>query len=138
MLFKSDLNNQWKLKWVTEEPSTEASSLDLVLQTDRNKGKLSKCTYQMSFELFLYKPVHSLHPPGLMKSLITGILETYWKQNSKRFNCIQIASLLHKKLLARGHKAQIIDKIFKMVVDNIKHKLNTSTPTTSTTESKSV
>ena len=111
-LFKSDLNKQCKLKRVTEDLSTETKFLDLTIQINRNKGKFLTRTYQKPLTLFLYIPAHSSHPPGLMKSLSTGLLETYWRQNSESHDYIKIAGLLYKRLLARGHKDVNIDEIF--------------------------
>ena len=46
------------------------------------KGNLITKTYQTPMNLFLYIPPHSVHPPGLMKSFIFGLLQTYYFQNT--------------------------------------------------------
>lgn len=62
--------------------------------------------------LFLYIPSHSAHPPGVIKSLIFGLLSTYHKQNTLPNDFIHFSSLLFNRLLARGHQRDTIKPIF--------------------------
>ena len=78
--------------------------------------------------LFLYIPASSSHPPGLLKSLIYGLLSTYWKQNSDYEDYINFVRLLHKRLLARGQKAININPIFIEASNKIERKSNPSSP----------
>ena len=72
--------------------------------------------------LFLYIPEHSAHPPGLIKSLITGLLETYWRQNSQKKDFISTSRLLYERLLAREHKPDKLKIIFTKEAERLESK----------------
>ena len=74
--------------------------------------------------LFLYIPEHSAHPPGLTKSLITGLLETYWRQNSQKKDFLSRARLLYERLLARGHKPNKLKPVFTSAAERLELKSN--------------
>ena len=80
--FKHDLNIQCKLEWNTEELSDEVNFLDLTIKIDP-QGKLQYQTFQKPMNPFLYIPGHSSHPPGIVKSLIHGLIQTYHRQNTQ-------------------------------------------------------
>ena len=120
--FKQDLNDQCKLNWETEKLTKSVNFLDLTITWKKNK--FITRTYQKAMNLFLYIPEHSAHPPGLTKSLITGLLETYYRQNSQKEDFIYTSNLLYKRLLARGHKAKNIKLIFDSAASNIHNKLH--------------
>ena len=75
--------------------------------------------------LFLYIPALSAHPPGLLKSLIYGLLETYWRQNSHSRDYTKFSQLLHKRLLARGHDLKAINLLFTEAAIKIEAKSRT-------------
>jgi len=89
------------------------------------EGNISTKTFQKKMDLFLYIPPHSSHPPGLMKSLIYGLLLTYFLQNTHRSDFFDMISLLHKRLLARGHRTAMIQWLIqrKVLTDQILHVL---------------
>ena len=68
---------------------------------------------------FLYIPAHSAHPQGVTKSLIYGLLSTYFRQNSRRQDFYAIVRLLFKRLRARGHQRDVLTPIFLNAVSNI-------------------
>ena len=79
--------------------------------------------------LFLYIPALSSHPPGLLKSIIYGLLENYWRQNSHSRDYIKFSQLLHKRLLARGRDLATINALFTKAAARIDLKtFNTATP----------
>ena len=78
---KQDLDNQCKLTWNTKELSNQTNFLDLTITIDKN-GYISTKTYQKPMNVFLYIPSNSAHPPGMIKSLIFGLLQTYYYQNT--------------------------------------------------------
>jgi hypothetical protein len=73
--FKQDLNRQCKLEWNTEDLDTTVNFLNLTISIDK-KGKISYQTFQKPMNKFLYIPGHSSHPPGIVKSLIHGLIQT--------------------------------------------------------------
>jgi hypothetical protein len=74
--------------------------------------------------LFLYIPAHSAHPPGVLKSLIYGLIKTYQRQNSRVKDFKHNIRLLFGRHMARGHKYNNIITIFqeaaKTINDNTK------------------
>jgi hypothetical protein len=62
--------------------------------------------------LFLYIPGHSAHPPGVVKSLIFGLIQIYHRQNKHRSDFNRIVKQLFRRLLARGHKFKDIHPVF--------------------------
>ena len=92
-----------------------------MLSTD---GVISTKTYQKKENLFLYIVPHSAHPPGLMKSLIFGLLKTYYLQNTLRKDFLHMVSLLYSRLLARGHKSDSLKQLFLEAIQAIKDYSN--------------
>ena len=111
--FKHDLDTKCKLEWECEDLSQETNFLDLTIMIDKNTGKVSTKTYQKPMNLHLYIPPHSAHSPGLMKSLVYGLLKTYKHQNSKQEDFISISKLLFQRLRDRGHKQEDLELLFE-------------------------
>ena len=107
--FKEDLNKQCKLEWITEDLSKTTNFLDLTIMI--NHGKIVIKTYHKPINLFLYIPDFSAHPPGLQKSVIYGLLETYWRQNTKKEDFLSTTRFLFQNLIARGCKPDKISTI---------------------------
>lgn len=101
--FQRDLNSVTKLQWETEQLSTNVTFLDLTISITNHQTIHTK-TYQKPMHLHLYIPPHSAHPPSMIKSLIFGLLLTYWKQNSDGNDFKEMVKLLYKRLLNRGHQ----------------------------------
>ena len=62
--------------------------------------------------LFLYIPPHSSHPPGMLKSLVFGLLRTYKIQNSKHEDFVFRAQQLFQRLIAQGYNHQQLYPLF--------------------------
>jgi hypothetical protein len=93
-LFKTETNNFRLLKWDFSELSHSVNFLDLMISI--NHGEITFCTYQKLMNLYHYIPLHSAHPPGLIRGMIYGLVKTYYYQNSRDRDYIIILSLLHK------------------------------------------
>ena len=85
--------------------------------------------------LFLYISAQSSHPPGLTKSLIYGLIGTYWIQNSRKGDFIHTTRLLYNRLVARGYKHKYIEPIFLEVATKL-HDINKLRPTMILPETK--
>ena len=133
--FKSDLQKQCKLKWTTEHRGTVTKFLDLTIKIEKTGNIVTK-TFQKKMTLFLYIPAHSSHPPGLTKSLIYGLVGTYWIQNSRKEDFIHTTKLLYDRLIARGYKHEVIGPIFLEAATKL-HDRNKSRPITIPQKSKS-
>ena len=72
--------------------------------------------------LHLYIPPHSGHPPGILKSLIYGLLQKYKRQNTSEKDFNDITLKFFRRLTARGHDPSDLNPIFTKVL----HLLNTN------------
>ena len=121
--FKKDLNMQCKLDWNTEELNTTVNFLDLTISIDK-QGKLTYQTFQKPMNPFLYIPGHSSHPPGIVKSLIHGLVQTYHRQNKSQITFDKNVRQLFKQLIARGHLLEDLQPIFLKATENIDRRNN--------------
>jgi hypothetical protein len=94
-----DLNSYCKLDWNTEDLTRSVNFLDLIIWID-DSGKLKYKTYQKPMNLFLYIPAHLAHLPGVLKSLIHGLVQTYHHQNYDNCNFQFNINKLFGRLLA--------------------------------------
>ena len=108
--FKSDLNAQCKLEWVTTDRKEEQNFLDLTIGI--KQGIVSAKTYQKPMNLFLYIPANSAHPPSSISSLVYGLLKTYREQNSNLSDFFRTTELLFNRLLDRGYKKEGLRSVF--------------------------
>jgi len=109
--FKADLNTHGSVSWITSCLQTSVDFLDLTISLDDNGGLRFK-TYQKAFNLYLYIPPSSAHPPGVLKSIIFGNLRRYWQQNTSLQDYVAIARQFAERLEARGHARSTIDELF--------------------------
>ena len=119
--FKHDMNNTCKLDWTFVERTNSVNFLDLTISIDP-LGNISTKTFQKSMNLFLYIPPHSAHPPGLMKSLVFGLLLTYYKQNTHPTDFLNISLLLFQRLINRGHNHDVLTDLFTSAIEKIENK----------------
>ena len=115
---KNDMNNFGKLKWTFEPLSNSTTFLDLHITL--NSPNISFSTYQKPHNLYLYLPPHSAHPPGIIRSLIYGLLRKYWIQNSNASDFRKMTQLLFQRLVARGHSPHTLLPLFLTAASNIK------------------
>jgi hypothetical protein len=100
------------LRWETSKLSSSAVFLDLEISIDLDNQCLTMRTYQKPMNLFLYIPPTSAHPPGVLKSIVYGNLQRFWKQNTRRNDFIHVASQFAHHLIARGHNPDTIRELF--------------------------
>lgn len=108
------------MDWYTEQLSKQVNFLDLTIWIDE-QGKIQYRTFQKPMNLFLYIPAHSAHPPGVLKSLIYGLMKTYRRQNSNVEDFKLNVKQLFRCLLARGYNHHDISTMFKEAANTIKH-----------------
>ena len=121
--FKFDMDNACKLEWTYVERTSSVNFLDLTITIEPN-GSLSTKTFQKSMNLFLYIPPHSAHPPGLMKSLVFGLLQTYFRQNSNYSDFLKMTTLLFQRLINRGHLHNNLVELFTSAIESIESNAN--------------
>ena len=115
--YKTLLNAQCKLEWVTKEPKNIADFLDLTL-TIRN-GNVDTKTSEKAENLFLYIPYNSAHPPGLLKSLVFGRVGTYWEQNTRISDFSDTLQQLFLRLTNRGYPEEVLVPEFLAAAERI-------------------
>ena len=103
--------------------------LDLTISIDGN-GIISIKTHQKPMNLFLYIPPHSAQPPDLMKSLVFGLLNTYYLQNTFSGDVYTMVRHIFKRLLNRGHKVEDLRDFFLNTVHKIEDRNNHTVNTT--------
>ena len=84
-----------------------------------NNGIINTETYQKPMNLYLYVPLHSAHPPGLLHSLVFGTLRRYWLQNSLLKSFQKVATLFFDRLLARGYPHKLLCEAFTKAAKKI-------------------
>ena len=120
--YKKDLKKISKLEWNTDELSGKVNFLDLNLWINENSNTIQYSTYQKPMNLFLYIPKHSASPPGLLKSLVFGLVGTYKRQNSDAEDFKLNVKKLFNRLLARGYKKDILVSAFEEVASKLDEK----------------
>ena len=120
--FKQDINSYTKLDWNTEELSHRVNFLDLTIWIDKQSNTIQYKTYQKPMSLFLYIPAHSAHPPGVLKSIVHGLISTYKRQNSTNYDFKKQINLLYNRLLTRGYDKEVLIQLFDEVATKIDEK----------------
>jgi hypothetical protein len=136
-IFKQELNSYCQLKWTSDGLKTAVNFLDLTICINNSHQIITK-TYQKPTNLHLYIPPTSAHPPGVLKSLIFGNLNRYWKQNTHVADFIDIAKQFASRLITRGYKTSDIQHLFLTAakkLDNLieKRKATNTAATTNNT-----
>lgn len=112
-LFKKDMDQHGLLRWTHLPLSNRVNFLDLTITYDSSKHKLLFKTFQKPENLYLYIPPNSAHPPGVIKSLIFGLLRKYKLQNTYHTDFCDMKHKLFARLIARGHCQYDILPIFQ-------------------------
>ena len=135
LCFQRQFDKYGKLRWDFSNLSHCCVFLDLTITI--NDGKIQTTLYEKVLNSYLYLPPHSAHPPGVLKSLITG---TIHRIDTLSFNSDQTkTNLLHNlaiRLVRRGYKLQhILDQIHHTLQLNEMTKRNNITTTSNRTSS---
>ena len=109
--FQNDLSFG-SLCWETTKLSSSVVFLDLEISLDPDSRCLTTRTYQKAMNLFLYIPPTSAHPPGVLKSIVYGNLQRFWKQNTHRSDFVRVAGQFAQHLIARGHHPDVVRELF--------------------------
>ena len=127
--FRNSLNFG-DLRWETSPLSTKVTFLDLTIEIDPTTRQLVTKTYQKPLNLFLYLPPHSAHPPGVLKSLVYGMLGRFQRQNSNRNDYVRLVRQFAQQLMARGHDIIQLRPLFLQAANHL--DLKTRHPSTKT------
>ena len=110
--FKKEMDHYGLLRWTHSPLTHKTTFLDLTISYSSTKKQLTFQTFQKPDNLYLYLTPNSSHPPGVLKSMIFGLLRKYKIQNSHESDFRQMISKLYTRLLSRGHKHETLIPIF--------------------------
>lgn len=99
------------LEWTVSDLSNTAIFLDLEITIGPDRRIITK-TYEKPMNLFLYIPPKSAHPPGVLKSIVYGNLQRFWRQNTYTSDYICVARKFAQRLIARGHSPATVQELF--------------------------
>ena len=116
--FKHDMDQFGLLRWTHLPLSNKVHFLDLTITIDFANKKFLFKTFQKPQNLYLYLPPNSAHPPGMLKSLIFGLIRKYNLQNTHAEDFTSIKNKLFSRLIARGHQHKDILPIFEEAMIN--------------------
>jgi hypothetical protein len=110
------------LTWTADPLSESVNFLDLTLSV--SNGHITSKSCEKPHNLHLHLPPTSAHTPGVLKSLIYGSTQRYWKQNTNTSDYTNMISQLRQHLLARGHIPSVIDPLFLEAAGHIDRPKN--------------
>ena len=118
--FQQELNDfkPGILQWEVSNLNNSVDFLDLTISISEDNYIQFK-TFQKKYNLHLYVPSHSAHPPGSLKSLVYNTLATYWDQNSRHEDYHHFASLLFNRLRSRGYDNEDLTTHFRAAAKHI-------------------
>ena len=99
-----------KLKWTCTGFVTSLKFLDLTISIKDHEIHFK--TFQKALNLYLYIPPTSAHFPDMIRGLIFGRLRCYHKHNTDIEDYYTMATLLTRRLLARGWSWAFVCPIF--------------------------
>ena len=117
--FKAELDHYGLLRWTHTPLSNRTNFLDLTITYESIPHRLTFRTYQKKENLYLYITPHSAHPPGILKSLVYGLLRKYKIQNTYIEDFNNMVSKLFSRLLARGHKPTTLARLFQHALHSL-------------------
>jgi hypothetical protein len=118
--FFACLNDWGKLRWTCDGHVDTLVFLDLNISIGPNR-RIIYSTFQKEMNLYLYIPPGSAHPKNMLRGLIFGRLRAYWLQNTYIQDFEHMATLLAKRLLARGYKLDQLLPLFQEAEARLKN-----------------
>lgn len=120
--YRKFVDNSSALDWTSDGLQRSVIFLDLEISIDPISRCLLFKTYMKPTNLFLYIPPTSAHPLGVLKSVIYGNLQRYWRQNSEPSAFASLALGFKQHLRNRGHDDNTLNAIFMDASRNIDKK----------------
>ena len=117
--FLDTFNNYGVLKWTTEGLQERLIFLDLGIWIGKPHRHILFKSYSKPMNLFLFIPANSAHPPKALDSMIKGMTQTFWIQNSSRDDFLSRTLSFYKHLRARGHTHHSLAPKFVAAVERL-------------------
>jgi hypothetical protein len=70
--FKTQMKDYYGLDWEVSNQCTQIDFMDLTLMITNNR--IHTALYAKMLNLYLYKPLHYAHPPGVLYGIVVGAL----------------------------------------------------------------
>ncbi|KAL7479703.1 hypothetical protein ACHAW6_005428, partial [Cyclotella cf. meneghiniana] len=105
-----DYNKFGILKWEITKLKSAVDFLDLTLKI--KNGQITTMTYQKLNNPYLYIPLHSSHPPGMINGVIFSLLWIYYHQNSEYSDFVHFSNLLYKHHIMQDWEKTFFKKVF--------------------------
>ena len=105
------------LQWTTEPHGKRTIFLDLDIEIRKNK--IYTKIYEKKLNLHLYIPPHSCHSPGVVKGVIFGSVYRALALNTDPKDRMPFIIKTFHRLQQRGHKPEMLKKIFVQAISSI-------------------
>ena len=102
------------LRWIFSERSKSVVFMDMTISIVN--GKVETSLYSKPLNLYLYIPSHSCHAPGVLRSLLSGMILRIYQLCSKAEDIDKEIHLFISRVLDRGYD---LDKIKPLIVQAI-------------------
>jgi hypothetical protein len=112
--FQEDLDKFGQLRWEVSQRSDTAIFLDLQL-TIKN-GRVTYTLYEKPLNLHMYLPPHSVHPPGVLRGLVFGLIYRLHRLNSETDTIDAQINIFFNRLLMRGYQESFLRPIFHLAI----------------------
>ena len=121
--FKEGIGSYEGLKWVWFSHLQSLDYLDIII-TIRDL-KLHTTLFEKDLNLYLYIPLHSAHPPGVLTGLILGNCHRIYTLCSDNDDVKSLLRMFYHRLVARGYTAKkllpLFDRAHRLAEDRVLH-----------------
>eukprot|EP00804_Cyclotella_cryptica_P025034 CCRYP_015957-RA/>CCRYP_015957-RA protein AED:0.37 eAED:0.37 QI:0/-1/0/1/-1/0/1/0/117 len=108
---------QWHgLEWTCEPLSTLVNFMDLTISI--SGSHLTTILYEKPQNLYLYLPLHSLHPCGIESVLFFGQVLRIHRLHSNKTDADKNIKQFFQRLCKRGHESSTLIPIFSQAENN--------------------
>lgn len=106
------------LTWEVSPRQRSINFMDISLFI-RN-GKINTCLYEKERNLHLYLPAHSAHPPGVLRSLIHGMIRRIFLLTTSSDDITNALRVFFSRLCARGYSPNQLQPLFITAIEKAK------------------
>jgi hypothetical protein len=110
-----------KLRWTFSERALSVDFLDITLTIDTKSSpnRIHTRIYEKPLNLYLYIPPHSAHPPGILRSIITGNISRYFKLSTDYEDFETSTRTFLKRLCNRGYLRKNLIPMFHEAIKKV-------------------
>ena len=123
------------LQWTFSPLRLAVDFLDLTI-TCADDGSIGTRLYEKALNLYLYLPQHSCHPPGVLKSLIHGMMLRCFRLSSSADTAQADVKRLLVRLVARGYSPTLVNTLMRQAFASLNFARQALAPSTAPTSTK--